>query len=47
MALRAQVGLKVVDFWTLIREGVRFSLLGLSFLGAGEEKVGDWALSDE
>lgn len=45
MALRAQVGLEVADLWTLICEGVRFYPSALSFLGAGEKKVGDWALS--
>ena len=35
--MKAQVGLEVVDLRALICEGVRFSLSGLSFLGAGEE----------
>lgn len=34
----------MVDLWTLTREGMRYSSPGLSFLGASEENVGDWAL---
>ena len=46
VALTAQVGLGVVDLWILICEGVGFFPSGLRFLGAGEEKAGDWAFPD-
>lgn len=46
LASRAQAGSEIVDLLTLICESVRFSPTALSFLGAGEQKVGDWALPD-
>lgn len=46
VALTAQVGVGVVGLWILICEGVGVFPSGLRFLGAGEEKVGDWAFPD-